>query len=67
MIADAPVEDALLIDSDPPNPRFMVTAASLKSRGVEDFQLDYALNIISRLDPAANIAERAGKKAPKEG
>jgi hypothetical protein len=45
----------------------MVTAASLKSRGVEDFQLDYALNIISRLDPSANIAERAAKKAPREG
>ena len=67
LIADAPVEDALLIDSDPPSPRFMVTAASLKSRGVADFQLDYALNIISRLDPAANIAEQAAKKAPKEG
>jgi carboxyl-terminal processing protease len=67
LIADAPVEDALLIDSDPPSPRFTVTAASLKSRGVEDFQLDYALNIISRLDPSANIADRTAKKAPKEG
>ena len=67
LIADVPVEDAALIDSDPPSPRFMVTPAVLKSRGVQDFQLDYAVNIISRLDPAANIAESGGKKAPKDG
>jgi len=68
LIADVPVEDATLIDSDPPSPRFAITPASLKSRGVEDFQLDYAVNIISRLNPTANIADRIGKKAmPKEG
>src|SRR4051812_30751183 len=58
LIADVPVEDAALIDSDRPSPRFAITPASLKSRGVEDFQLDYAVNIISRLDPSANIADR---------
>jgi carboxyl-terminal processing protease len=68
LIADVPVEDAALIDSDPPSPRFAITPASLKSRGVEDFQLDYAVNIISRLDPSANIADRSGKRtSPKEG
>jgi carboxyl-terminal processing protease len=67
LLAEAPVEDDLLIASDPPAPRFEVTAASLKSRGVEDFQLDYAVNIISRLSPAASIADRGRKPAPKAG
>jgi carboxyl-terminal processing protease len=68
LYADVPVEDAELIETDPVAPRFTVTAASLKSRGVRDFQLDYAVNIISRANPPANIADRGGKKpAPKDG
>jgi len=64
LIADVPVEDADLIASDPIAPRFAVTTASLKSRGVADFQLDYALNILNRLAPPANIADRRAGKAP---
>ena len=68
LLAEAPVEDAQLIKSDPPAPRFAITPASLKSRGVEDFQLDYAVNIISRLNPPGNIADRSARKeAPTEG
>jgi carboxyl-terminal processing protease len=68
LYADVPVEDAELIETDPVAQRFTVTAASLKSRGVRDFQLDYAVNIISRANPPANIADRGGKKpAPKDG
>jgi len=64
LIADVPIEDADLIASDPVAPRFTVTTASLKSRGVADFQLDYALNILNRLAPPPNIAERRAGKAP---
>ena len=64
LIADVPVEDADLIASDPIAPRFTVTRASLKSRGVADFQLDYALNILNRLAPPANIADRRAAKVP---
>ncbi|WP_051531640.1 S41 family peptidase [Sphingomonas sp. URHD0057] len=64
LIADVPVEDADLIASDPVAARFTVTKASLKSRGVADFQLDYALNILNRLAPPTNIADRRGPKTP---
>jgi carboxyl-terminal processing protease len=58
LIADVQVTDADLIDDDPVAPRFSVRQASLKSRGVRDFQLDYALNILSRLGPPQpNIAD----------
>ena len=69
LIADVPVEDADLIRTDPTAPRFTVTAAALKSRGIADFQLDYAVNILSRLGPPQpNIADRQGRKAaPKDG
>src|SRR4051794_15092843 len=64
LIADVPVEDADLIASDPGAPPFTVTKASLKSRGVAGFQLDYALNILNRLAPPTNIADRRGPKTP---
>jgi len=69
LIADVPVEDADLIQSDPTAPRFTITAASLKNRGIDDFQLDYAVNILSRLAPSSSsIADRQSKKAaPKDG
>lgn len=57
LIAETGSEEALLNTEDPPNPRFTVTPASLKKSGVKDFQLDYAIKIISRLGPT-NIADR---------
>jgi carboxyl-terminal processing protease len=56
LIAEAGDDDALLRREDPPSPRFSVTAAELEKRGVKDFQLDYAVDVIRRLDPA-NLAE----------
>jgi carboxyl-terminal processing protease len=61
LIAEAPVEDALLTASDPPNPRFEITPAALKSRGIKDFQLDYAVKIIARTNARPNIAESRDK------
>ena len=64
LIAEAATDDAALVGTDPPNPRFAVSAAALKRQGVADYQLDYAIKIIGRLGPAS-IAERPAKPAAK--
>ena len=43
--------DRLSEDDVTSDPRFKETAESLKKRGVTDFQLDYALSILNRLEP----------------
>ena len=55
-----------LTREDPPEPRFMVTAAELKKRGVSDYQLDYALNMLRRLG-APNIVDGSGPPASVHG
>jgi len=65
LIADVPVEDADLIETDPVAPRFSVTPAMLKTQGIVDFQLDYALNILSRLAPPTNIVDGRRLKTTK--
>lgn len=40
---------------DPPEPRFLITAADLKKRGVKDYQLDYAINMLRRLGPPSLV------------
>jgi carboxyl-terminal processing protease len=40
-----------------PDPRFTETAESLKKRGVEDYQLDYALKVLGRMQGRVTTAE----------
>ena len=61
LLAEVGSDDALLSQEDPPSPRFSATPASLKRRGVSDFQLHYAINILGRLGPAS-IADTTGHK-----
>jgi len=64
LLAQAKVEDKLLEADDSPDPRFMMTPASLEKQGIKDFQLYYALNTIKRLASPAYIASAGpGKKA----
>lgn len=49
LINEAKVDDSVLEEDVKPDPRFAATADGLKKAGVEDFQLDYALKIISRI------------------
>src|SRR3569833_2326374 len=56
LLALAKVEDKLLEADDTPDPRFMMTAASLDKQGIKDFQLYYALNTIKRLAKPVNVA-----------
>ena len=59
LITEAGNEDALLKRDDPPSPRFAMTAADLKKKGVEDYQLDYAIKVLQRVGPV-NIAGQSG-------
>lgn len=64
LLAQAKVEDKLLEADDTPDPRFMMTPASLEKQGIKDFQLYYALNTLKRLaaPAAATIASASPQK-----
>lgn len=62
LLAQSNVEDKLLEADDTPDPRFMMTPASLEKQGVKDFQLYYALNTIKRLSSTATIASASPSK-----
>jgi carboxyl-terminal processing protease len=49
LVNEAAVNDDLVRDDGRPDPRFAATAAELEQRGIEDFQLHYALQTIARL------------------
>ncbi len=45
------------------DPRFAMTAEQLKAKGIEDFQLNYAMETLQRLgSKTMRLAEKAGKK-----
>ena len=60
LINEAKVDNSVLEEDAKPDPRFGETVAQLKSKGVTDFQLDYALKTIARLAalPQAKVARR---------
>ena len=62
LLAQSTVEDKLLEADDTPDPRFMMTPASLEKQGIKDFQLYYALNTIKRLATPTYIASASPKK-----
>ncbi|WP_376741965.1 S41 family peptidase [Sphingomicrobium aestuariivivum] len=49
LVAQAGVEDAVLEDDSSPDPRFSATAEELEAEGVEDFQLHYAVETLTRV------------------
>jgi carboxyl-terminal processing protease len=53
LIAERKADDRLIEDDGKPDPRFTLTAEELKKQGITDFQLDYAVRLVSRLAPAA--------------
>ncbi|HEY0445524.1 MAG TPA: S41 family peptidase [Allosphingosinicella sp.] len=64
LINEIKVDDEVIQDDGKPDPRFMATADELKKKGVEDFQLHYALQTIGRLGPKPpQVAVAGGKKA----
>jgi carboxyl-terminal processing protease len=49
LINELKVEDEVIQDDGKPDPRFTATAEDLEKKGIEDYQLHYALQTISRL------------------
>ncbi|HMJ92505.1 MAG TPA: S41 family peptidase [Allosphingosinicella sp.] len=65
LINEVSVENDVLQDDGKPDPRFASTAEELKRKGIEDYQLHYALQAITRLggsQTAAAPARRTGTR-----
>jgi carboxyl-terminal processing protease len=60
LINEAKVDDKVLMDDGKPDPRFQLTAETLKKQGIEDFQLDYAVKTIARMGEAPLRTALAG-------
>jgi carboxyl-terminal processing protease len=56
LVAEKIADDRLIEDDGKPDPRFALTADELKAKGITDFQLDYAVKIISRLGGGVQVA-----------
>lgn len=59
LINEAKVDNSVLEDDGKPDPRFTESAEALKKRGIEDFQLHYALQTLGRLGPAPRAVATA--------
>lgn len=56
LINEAKVDTKDLVKDTQVDPRFSATAEELKKKGIEDFQLHYALETIGRLGPTTQLA-----------
>ena len=57
LLNDIKVDNKTVEDDGKPDPRFTETADSLKKKGVDDFQLDYAVKLLTRMNGRVNVAE----------
>jgi carboxyl-terminal processing protease len=62
LINELKVDDSVVEDDGKPDPRFAATAEELKKKGVEDFQLQYAVQTISRLGKVQSAAAGPARK-----
>ncbi|MFN3944147.1 MAG: S41 family peptidase, partial [Allosphingosinicella sp.] len=58
LVNEAAVGEDVLQDDGRPDPRFAATPEELKARGIEDFQLHYALQTIARLGNVRQVEAR---------
>jgi carboxyl-terminal processing protease len=63
LINEVSVENDVIQDDGKPDPRFAMTAEQLKTKGIEDFQLHYALQTLSRLGPKVVTAGKPAAAA----
>ena len=61
LVNEAGVQDDVIQEDGRPDPRFAATPEELRQRGIEDFQLHYALQTISRL----GRVQTAGSPRPR--
>ena len=59
LINELTVDEDVIQEDGKPDPRFTATAEELKKKGIEDFQLHYALQAITRLGRNAAVAQAA--------
>ena len=67
LINEVTVDNDVIEDDGKPDPRFAATPEQLKAKGIDDFQLNYALQTISRLGRNAAVAPAAGGGARPSG
>ena len=65
LVNEKKVDNGLLEKDEKADPRFTASAADLKAKGIEDFQLHYALQTIGRINPAAQRMAQGGKPPAK--
>ncbi|PXA98248.1 peptidase S41 [Nostoc sp. 3335mG] len=58
LINTAKADDKLLEEDSKDDPRFTATAEELKKKGIEDFQLHYAIETIARTGGAGRMAKK---------
>jgi carboxyl-terminal processing protease len=58
LINTAKADDKLLEEDSKDDPRFTATAEELKKKGIEDFQLNYAIDTIARTGGAGRMAKK---------
>jgi carboxyl-terminal processing protease len=63
LINETKVDNAVLEEDTKTDPRFTATAEELKKKGIEDFQLHYALQTIARIGAPARVAGAGGAKS----
>jgi carboxyl-terminal processing protease len=61
LINEIKLDERELEQDSKPDPRFAMTAAQVKQAGIEDYQLDYAVRMLTRLgQPPVAVAARGG-------
>jgi carboxyl-terminal processing protease len=65
LINEAAVKDDVIEDDGKPDPRFAATPDDLKKRGIDDYQLYYAVQTLNRLARPAVASGGAGGKTGK--
>ena len=60
LVAQDHVDDAVLESDDTVDPRFAETAEQVKAKGIEDYQLYYAINSLKRVAATRTGAQTAG-------
>ena len=65
LVNEKKVDDGLLEKDEKADPRFTETPEQLKAKGIEDYQLHYALQTIGRINPATPRMAQGTKPAAK--